>query len=210
MSAEDNRKKSRRDTILDAGERLFSAHGFDGVSMRMVADAAPVGLGLVTYHFATKDLLFEEVVARRAHVLNAARRDALARLLEPTLEELLLAFFAPYVALIEGPEAGWRAYARLHAILTQDGRWTAMATRHFGGVAIEMIEHMMAAEPRLDRATAARGYVLLIGTMVSVFADTGLLDHFSGGALTSHDVTDSLDPMVRFAAAGIRALSEAG
>ncbi|MES3150814.1 TetR/AcrR family transcriptional regulator [Sphingomonas faeni] len=200
-------KQTRRDAILDAAETLFAVHGFDGVSMRMVADAAPVGLGLVTYHFPTKDVLFEEVVARRADILNAARRDSLGALGTATLEQLLHAFFQPYVLLIERAPGNWRAYARLHAMLTQDARWTGLATRHFGSVATDMIKRIMIAEPRLDQPTAARGYVLLIGTMVSVFADTRLVDYFSNGVLTSHDVAGSLDPMVRFGAAGIRALA---
>jgi len=199
--------KTKKDHILDAAEELFSVRGFDGVSMRGVADTAKVGLGLVTYHFATKDVLFEDVVARRAHVLNSARRDILGKLENPSLEQLLTAFFEPYRRFITSGSKGWRAYARLHAILTQDARWTDLAARSFGGVALEMIDHIMKAEPEISRNDAVRGYVHVIGIMVSVFAETGLIDRFSDGAVSSHDVGNSIEPMVRFGAAGIRALA---
>ncbi|WP_017667608.1 TetR/AcrR family transcriptional regulator [Sandarakinorhabdus sp. AAP62] len=201
-------KPTRKELILDAAEVLFAERGFDGVSMRMVADAAPVGLGLLTYHFATKETLFEAVVERRASVLSGARLDALAALVDPTLEELMDAFIRPYRDLIMTGGPGWRSYARLHANLTQDARWTALAMRNFGDVGRTMIDRICAAEPGIDRALAVRGYVHVIGTMVSVFANTGLIDQLSGGTLSSHDIDASLAPMVQFGAGGIRALAK--
>lgn len=201
--------KSRREAIVDAAEKLFSRSGYDGVSMRMVAESAPVGLGLLTYHFPTKDTLFETVVARRAEILNEARRTALKELENPDLEKLLLAFFKPYVELVENGDAGWRAYARLHALLTQDPRWTELATRHFGAVASQVIELFCKIEPELSRDEAAQGYVFLIGMMVTMFADTGLLDRFTDGRLSSHRIGVILKPMVTFGAAGIRSLRNA-
>lgn len=199
--------RSKKERILDAAEELFSLRGFDGVSMRGVAETAQVGLGLVTYHFATKDFLFEEVVTRRADVLNNARREMLKTLENPSLEELLTAFFEPYRQFIASGSKGWRAYARLHAMLTQDARWTDLAARSFGPVAMEMIDHIILAEPSISRDEAVRGYVHVIGIMVSVFAETGLIDRFSNGAISSKDVGTSIGPMVKFGASGIRALA---
>ncbi len=199
--------RSKKERILDAAEQMFSERGFDGVSMRGVAESAQVGLGLVTYHFATKDVLFEEVVARRAEVLNSERRKILAALENPSLEELLTAFFEPYRRFIASGSKGWRAYARLHAILTQDARWTDLAARSFGAVALEMVDRIMVAEPAISRNEAVRGYVHVIGIMVSVFAETGLIDRFTNDAISSRDVGASISPMVRFGAAGIRALA---
>ncbi len=46
-------KKTKREIILDAAEALFAVHGFDGVSMRMIAERGPVGLGLLTVPVAS-------------------------------------------------------------------------------------------------------------------------------------------------------------
>jgi AcrR family transcriptional regulator len=197
----------RRTIILDAAELLFSEHGFDGVPVRSVAAQAGVGLGIVTYHFPSKEKLFEDVIRRRADIVNDARRSALRDLHGPTLEELLSAFFGPYIDLIGSGDTGWLAYARLHAMMTQDPKWTPLATDVFGSVAKEMIDSMIAAEPGLTEEAAIRGYVFIIGAMVSVFADTGLAGALSNGTLSSRDAASSFDPMVRFGAAGIRGLT---
>jgi AcrR family transcriptional regulator len=201
--------KTRRELILDTAEQLFAKLGFDGVSMRMVADEGEVGLGLLTYHFPTKDLLWQAVFGRRARILNDARKAALAALDSPTLEELIASFFQAYRDFIESGDAGWRAYARLHAALTQDARWTEMITGHFGAVALDMIGRIRRAVPGLDQEAATRGYVLMIGATVSIFSDTGLLDRLTAGAATSRDIGASFDPLVAFAAGGIRALAGA-
>ncbi len=201
-----NTGKSRRDAILDTAEELFADRGFDGVSMRMVAQRADVGLGLVTYHFATKDILFEETFGRRAQALNKARSAVLATLSGASLETLIGGFFAPYRDFIAHGDPGWRAYARLHATLTQDARWTDFVSGHFGDVAHEMIRRMGEAEPGLDEVAAVRGYVLMIGAAVSVFSDTRLLDRLSNGTASSYDVGAALESLVRFTAAGIRSL----
>ena len=67
-----------RALILDAAERQFGARGFDAISLRDITDDAGVTLALASYHFGTKDNLFEAVVARRAGSLGQDRRDRLA------------------------------------------------------------------------------------------------------------------------------------
>jgi AcrR family transcriptional regulator len=64
--------------LLDAAERLFGEHGYDGVGMRMLAQAARVNLGAATYHFGSKKALYVETFLRRFRSVNRER----ARLLE--------------------------------------------------------------------------------------------------------------------------------
>lgn len=52
-----------RDAIFQAAARLFSARGFDGVSVDDIADAAGVNKAMIYYHFADKLALFRTVVA---------------------------------------------------------------------------------------------------------------------------------------------------
>ena len=69
-----------RSRILDAAERLFMEHGFDGTSMRMITSQAGVNLAAVNYHFGTKELLIQEVFRRRLTHLNQSRLVALDQL----------------------------------------------------------------------------------------------------------------------------------
>jgi TetR/AcrR family transcriptional regulator len=54
--------KSAIDRILDAGLRLFSARGFEGVSMTELASAAQVSKANIFHHFANKDDLYLSVL----------------------------------------------------------------------------------------------------------------------------------------------------
>src|SRR5215470_15519598 len=62
-----------RDRILTVAERLFAAHGFNGVSMRDLAAAAKVPLALISYHFGPKKALYRAVFSRRYEALTEDR-----------------------------------------------------------------------------------------------------------------------------------------
>ena len=52
------------DRLLAAGRRLFSKGGFEGTSVRALTSAAEANLGAVTYHFETKEALYQAVLER--------------------------------------------------------------------------------------------------------------------------------------------------
>jgi AcrR family transcriptional regulator len=199
-----------KERILNAAEALFADIGYDAVSMRDVAKRARIVLGLISYHFGTKEKLFGEVIARRAEELNARRRKALARLVNPSLEEILEAYQHPYLELMLSGGAGWHAYGRLIAQIGQSQRWSAPSARHFSELSHVVIDDIMKAEPRLTRPLAVHGYVHLVSVMFGVFASSGLLDVFSDGSLHGTDVSIAYETMIRFVAGGLRALAESG
>jgi AcrR family transcriptional regulator len=94
-----------RRRILDAAERLFLDHGFDGTSLRMLTAAAGVNLAAVNYHFGGKEELFREMLAGRLDPLNAERIALLADSERAAggrplaCETLLDALFAPTLKL---------------------------------------------------------------------------------------------------------------
>jgi AcrR family transcriptional regulator len=66
-----------RDAVFQAAARLFSARGFDGVSVDDIAGAAGVNKAMIYYHFADKLALYRTVVADMLCVV-AARVAAIA------------------------------------------------------------------------------------------------------------------------------------
>jgi AcrR family transcriptional regulator len=64
--------ESARERILHAAARLHAAHGFDGTSLREVAEAAHVTKPLVLYHFASKEKLFATLLSE---AMDRCRRD---------------------------------------------------------------------------------------------------------------------------------------
>lgn len=71
--SQEQNQKDTRERILDAAERLFMEHGFDGTSMRVVTGEAGVNLAAANYHFGSKEVLMQEVLRRRLDVINQER-----------------------------------------------------------------------------------------------------------------------------------------
>ncbi|EZP74537.1 TetR family transcriptional regulator [Sphingomonas paucimobilis] len=194
--------------ILDTAEELFSCHSYDEVSTRMISSRAGFSLGLLTYHFATKDILLDAVLARRAALLDEARRASFARLPpEPGLEQVFDAFARPVLDLMTNGDAGWRAYGRLLARMHQDPRWAALLLKHFGAVGRVAIERIMAAEPSLSPETAQRGFTYALSVLMGTFEIDGLLDLVSEGRMSGEDISAAYPSLLSYIVGGFRALA---
>jgi AcrR family transcriptional regulator len=53
-----------REALLAAATAIFSARGFDGISVRQLEESAGVKRGLVAYHFGDKEQLWRDAVDR--------------------------------------------------------------------------------------------------------------------------------------------------
>jgi AcrR family transcriptional regulator len=51
--------------LLDTAEELFSRKGFDGTSVRDIADAAGINTAMISYYFGSKEKLMEEIFERK-------------------------------------------------------------------------------------------------------------------------------------------------
>ncbi|MEU8340408.1 TetR family transcriptional regulator [Spirillospora sp. NPDC048832] len=56
-------REATRRRILEAARDLFGEHGYDGVTVRMIAARAEANVALVNRYFGSKAALFEEVLA---------------------------------------------------------------------------------------------------------------------------------------------------
>jgi AcrR family transcriptional regulator len=76
--ADDPRAGNKRQQILEAAARQFSACGFHGANMRDVAADAGVLVGSIYYHFESKDALFVAVHGAAVDMMTSAVRGATA------------------------------------------------------------------------------------------------------------------------------------
>src|SRR3954467_7415202 len=51
--------------IISTAERLFSTKGFDGTSVRDIADEAGVNIAMISYYFGSKEKLMEALFEQR-------------------------------------------------------------------------------------------------------------------------------------------------
>jgi len=62
--AQDERSSPYGERILAAAEKIFSDRGYDGTSIKRIADAAGVNKALIYYHFRNKQDLIDSLFAR--------------------------------------------------------------------------------------------------------------------------------------------------
>ena len=89
--------------ILEAAKRMFTAHGFDGVSMDQIAAEAGVSKLTVYSHFGDKESLFAAAV--RSHCERGLPDAIFATMPEVPLRERLLRVARAFFTMISTPEA---------------------------------------------------------------------------------------------------------
>src|SRR5271166_3605347 len=121
--------KPGKERILDAAERLFARHGFYGISVRDITEAAAVDVALINYHFGSKRELFAAVFQRRAERLNPERLAMLEEVRRaalpgvPTLEAIVNAFTYPMLERSARGGPGWKSYFALVAQVNNSPEW---------------------------------------------------------------------------------------
>ena len=201
----------RKDRILNAAEALFAKHGFEGVSMRMVADSAEVDLALASYHFGNKRGLFDAVLLRRAEVLNDMRLAALEKCQAeageggPTVEAIIDAFLHPLLGQGLQADEGWLHYFELIAQVNSSYEWGGqLMTKYFDPLVRKFMEALKAVLPDADPQDFYWCYHFLSGALTLTMAHTGRIDQLSDGAVKSEDMVGAYKRMVPFMAEGFK------
>ncbi len=209
------RRQAKSEKILDAAEELFALHGYDGVTLRQIANRAGVDVALANYHFGKKLDLFNAVFERRAAHLNAARLNALrscqsaAGTRGPSVEQIIEAFLRPLELAQETGDAGWRHYLALIAYINNSPFWgRRMMSKLFDELVQEFIDALRTALPGADEASLYWCYHYLSGALTLTLAQTGRIDGLSGGRCQSTDFQAAYDHMIPFVSAGFRQVCE--
>ncbi len=205
--------KPGKERILDAAEKLFALHGFYGVSVRDITDAAAVDVALVSYHFGGKRELFAALFQRRAELLNAQRMSRLeeVRLAAlpgvPTLESIIDAFIQPMLEVSARGGPGWKNYFALVAQVNNSAEWGPMLiSQYFDPLVEKFIAVLRMALPQCPAREVYWSYQFLTGALTLSFAETGRIDKLSGGLCKSSDLEGVHQRLVPYVAAGFRAL----
>lgn len=202
-----------RERILDTAEALFADGGYEGTSIRDIAEGAGIGIAVVAYHFGPKEDLFDAVIARRAGVMNEQRARALADAKAKAgdhpieVEILVRAYVAPFVGYALHGSAGWRNYAVLMGRLANSPRGTAVIARHYDATAQSYIAALIESLPGADRFALIEGFMSMVSAMLFICASTGRMASLAetfGAALPGNYVFDNL---VQFNTAGLLALA---
>ncbi len=206
-------RESRFDAILDASESVFANSGYDGATMREIAERAGVAQGLIHYHFKTKDVLFEAMVARRSGHINDKRAELLDGLFQPqgtlTLENIVEALFRPTIeaGISQANDGGAFARILVTTANSSDDRQKFLTKKYYDPIAQKYIAALIAVEPGLTRENAVWAYMFAIGVGMTMMAKTGRPGRLSDGLCDDGNADEMLLKIVPFICAGVRALA---
>ncbi len=200
---------SARERILAEAERVFGECGFDGASMRQLAEAAAVPLALVSYHFGSKEGIYRAVFERRAPVVVEQRLAGLAiAMSEPDLDRRLELVVKALVFPMLHLRAHDRdpSFGRLLANETTDpnSERRGIIREMFDPIACAVVEALRSALPERTEAELWWAYQFMLGAMVHIMRDVGRLERLSGGLCRPDDEAAAVRHMVAFLTAGMR------
>ena len=158
--SEVTRGENTRHLLMDAAESLMAENGVDTVSVRAINKAAGTSVGVMHYHFRSKEELIEAIVLRRMEDLQEARVARYTELLQtesPGVEEVIEALFAPFTAMAVSDDPADRRYIcfmdRLFA--SRSPILDALVAEHFGRVNRRLFVLLKRALPGLSEPVMA-------------------------------------------------------
>ena len=206
-----------RERILDAAERLFMAHGYEGTSMRQITGEAAVNLAAANYHFGSKESLMQEVFRRRLDWLNEERlrvldemeRAAAGKPLKPS--QIVDGFFGTLLRLADDDQRGGIVFLRLlgrtHTEPSEFIR-TFLADE-YAGVMERYQQALFRALPGVPRAEIVWRFHFMLGATSYAIAGTDALRLVADWKIEEADTVDRNDRLVprlmSFLLGGLRA-----
>ncbi|MGO9697712.1 MAG: TetR/AcrR family transcriptional regulator [Xanthobacteraceae bacterium] len=200
---------SAPERILQEAERVFARFGYDGASLRQIAEAAAVPVALVSYHFGSKDGLYRAVFNRRAPTVVEQRLAGLAIAmseadLDRRLELIVKALVMPMLRLRARDNDP--SFGRLVAQESTDANSEVRGIIRdlFDPIAYEILAMLRSALADRSERDIQWAYQFMLGAMVFVMADTGRIARLSEGLCRPDDEDAAVAHMVAFLTAGMR------
>ncbi|WP_375691870.1 TetR/AcrR family transcriptional regulator [Pseudooceanicola sp. LIPI14-2-Ac024] len=177
---------SRRDDIARIAMGLFARNGFDGTSIRDIAEAAGLTKPALYYHFQDKEALYEYVLVERMTRLNAAVKAAVETSDDPLAQIGL--FLETHARRMDEDRTGWVTSRQSFTSITDPER-RARVTRlrdEFEHLLRDRIETAM-QRGLLDRSASASTVARMLLSAVNDLARWMK----PGGDLTAQEVARS-------------------
>ena len=160
---------SRRAEILVAAERIFVEHGYEGATIRKIADEVGLSSTALYIHFADKEAILQEICRTAFETLIATNRDILEATSAP--EERLRRMLAAYVEFGFANPNAYRLIYLTRPLEARDGAETAaqnLGAELFGSFADVVEQVAIAGRLRTDAKVAAQVFWAGVHGIVSL------------------------------------------
>ncbi len=207
----DSDRSDGKTRILDAAERLFAEKGYDKCSLRDIAAAAEINVGLMHYFFKTKENLFKQTYLRRGILITEQRIKALDLAESESadgsldVETILRLFLTPAVQSARTRGGKW--FAKIQARLQQEHSEFSRNLRSelYDESSKRYVEAFARALPSIPRQTIYWRFVFILGTYQYVLSDSSRRIAVADGDRKGTGIDTAFTEMINFLAAGMRA-----
>lgn len=205
---------STRDRILEAAEHLFGEYGYDATSIRDIAMRAEVRIGLVSYYFESKEVLYEKIIERRSAEIGRRRLDALARERKEAapkpipIDGVIRAYALPFLELSHAAGPAWKSYTKIISSVANSRRWASLISDYYDPVATTFLGELQRTFPSCSKEKLVTGFTFVVSVMLGVAAETGRADQLSDGLVSSADIERISGLMTPFLSGGFQALAQ--
>ena len=213
--ADFNTDKGVQERLLDAAEELFCEHGFKGTSIRDIAASAGCNIASVNYYFGGKINLYIEVWRRHLIPMRDARIESVEKAMSQNqgrieLEDLLQSFAETFVGSMIDPDKA----SRLSRLMAREYIDRQLPTNIFIDEVMTptmnaMREALIQTCPSLDESKVLMVIFSLVGQLVHLVHVRAMLEQGDDNlGLPVLDTSETVEHIVKFSAAGIRAYSK--
>jgi len=200
-------RPDRQQAILLAAEKLFSQHGYHGVTIRQIAEEAGVPLALVGYYYGPKHSLFHAIFAHWNQTIEERLAALDAAVVDPgdpqTLTRIVEAFVRPVIRLRHSEEGFYYAQLVGRELSYGSEEVDRVLREFFDPMAHRFIAALHAALPQASLGDVAWGYQFALGALMHHLVDDRVV-RLSQGQNQASDPA-AADRLVRFIAGGLRA-----
>jgi AcrR family transcriptional regulator len=203
-----------QDRLLDAAEELFCAHGFEATTIRDIAAAADCNIASINYYFGSKEKLYAEVWRRHLLLMRDTRIASIETIMsqnygKPRLEDLLTSYANAFVEPMVGQNRG-RRFIKLMAreMIDQHLPHNLFFDEMIIPVMTAFQKALITTCPGLDESKAQLVILSIVGQLMHIVHATTMFEQVDNPQLPKLDLTEAVNHVVRFSAAGIRAFAQ--
>ena len=206
--------KGVQDRLLDAAEELFCEHGFYHTSVREIAAAANCNIASVNYYFGGKDKLYIEVWRRHLLIMRERIITSIERVMsedakETYLDDLLKSFATAFLEPIKDKSKAYRLIKLMdHEMVEPHLPKNMFLEEMIIPIFNAMQNALMKVYPGLDKSKVHLLLFSIIGQLVHLIRVQTLFDQSYPLQFPGFDLNETVNHIVRFSAAGIRAYTE--
>jgi AcrR family transcriptional regulator len=204
--AEESQKR-----LLEAAEELFAQKGFDGTTIRDITTKAERNQAAVNYFFGNKQELYEEIFRRRLREMRDTRLASIKTVMtsktKPSLEKLIHSYAVAFLEPFADHERSQRFMQLFARELVERRLPKSMFIEEMATPVMAAFEEALAVIcPGLNKHDSQRCIHSIVGQLVHIMHIRMMFESGQAGSIAEFAGDKAIEHIVKFSAAGIRAL----